>query len=112
MAIWVNVNRAAKFPEVMKVYKRGGTGQGSVQVAGQSQTTGNPTSARRGFLETVRFAFTQAAGASLPTWMRRAPGVATSGIGNDWQAAQVDVTAIPGVRRLNTNGKWYRYDQF
>lgn len=104
MAAWVNLNRAAKFPEVMKVYKRGGTGQGAfgVQTAGQSQTTGNPTSAPRGFLETVRFAVTQANGAALPSWIRKSP------LGsNDWQDCQVDVTAIPGVRKLRAgNGKW------
>lgn len=107
MAAWVNLNRAAKFPEVMKVYKRGGTGQGAfgVQTAGQSQTTGNPTSAPRGFLETVRFAVTQANGAALPSWIRKSP------LGsNDWQDCQVDVTAIPGVRKLRAgNGKWANF---
>jgi hypothetical protein len=102
MAAWVNVNRAAKFPEVMKVYKRGGTGQGSYGVnTPQSQTTGNPTSAPRGFLETVRFLVTQNIQA-LPAWIRKSP----TGT-NDWQDCQVDVTAIPGVRKLRAgNGKW------
>jgi hypothetical protein len=102
MAIWVNVNRAAKFPEVNKVYKRAGTGQGAygVSVAGQSQTTGNPTSAPRGFLETVRFLVTQNI-AALPAWIRKSP-LGT----NDWQDCQVDVTAIPGVRKLRVNGRW------
>lgn len=103
MAIWVNVNRAAKFPEVMKVYKRGSFGQGafSQQTVGQPQNVGTPTSAPRGFLETVRIAVTLSSGAALPAWIRKSP------LGsNDWQDAQVDVTAIPGVRPLNTNGKW------
>lgn len=103
MAIWVNLARAAKFPEVIKVYKRAGTGQGAygVQTPGQPQNVGTPTSAPRGFLETVRFAVTQASGAALPAWIRKSP------LGsNDWQDCQVDVTAIPGVRPLNTNGKW------
>lgn len=106
MATWVNVNRAAKFPEVMKVYKRGGTGQGSYGVnQPQSQTTGNPTSAPRGFLETVRFLVTQNI-AALPAWIRKSP------LGsNDWQDCQVDVTAIPGVRKLTTGGKWVRFGQ-
>lgn len=108
MATWVNVNRAAKFPEVMKVYKRGSFGQGAFgqQTAGQSQTTGNPTSAPRGFLETVRIAVTLANGAALPAWIRKSP------LGsNDWQDCQVDVTAIPGVRKLTTGGKWVRFGQ-
>jgi hypothetical protein len=106
MAIWVNVNRAAKFPEVMKVYKRAGWGQGAFgqQIAGQSQTNGTPTSAPRGFLETVRAAISAsfANGAALPAWIRVAPGYEES---RAWQTAQVDVTAIPGVRPLFTNGK-------
>lgn len=108
MATWVSVVKAAKFPEVMKVYKRGGTGQGAfgVQTAGQSQTAGTPTSAPRGFLETVRFAVTQAAGASLPSWIRKSPTGS-----NDWQDCQVDVTAIPGVRKLGPRGKWVRFGQ-
>ena len=101
MAIWVNLNRAAKFPDVNRVYKRAGTGQGSYGVnTPQSQTTGNPTSAPRGFLETVRFAVTQANGAALPSWIR------FNTASQDWQNCQVDVTAIPGVRPLNQNGKW------
>lgn len=103
MAIWVPVNKAATFAEVKKVYKRAGTGQGAnaLQTAGQSQTAGTPTSAPRGFLETVRFAATQKAGAALPAWIRKSP-LGT----NDWQACDVDVTAIPGVRPLQKNGKW------
>jgi hypothetical protein len=102
MAIWVNVNRAAKFPEVNRTYKRAGTGQGAyVPGNGVPPWTGNPpNSAPRGFLETVRFAVTQANGAALPSWIRKSPMGS-----NDWQDCQVDVTAIPGVRALNTNGK-------
>lgn len=101
MAIWVNLNRAAKFPEVMKVYKRAGRGQGSGQgTTGQSQTTGNPTSQARGFLMAVKRAVTEVSGAALPAWIRKSPlGM------NDWQNVQVDVTAIPGVRPLLVNGK-------
>lgn len=102
MAIWVNVNRAAKFPEVMRTYKRASTGQGAyVPGNGVPPWTGNPpNSAPRGFLETVRFAVTQSAGAALPSWIRKAPNGS-----NDWQDCQVDVTTIPGVRALNQNGK-------
>ena len=106
MAVWMSAKRASTLPEVKKVYKRAGTGQGAfgVQTAGQSQTTGNPTSAPRGFLETIRFAVTQANGAALPAWIRKSPG---TGSAPDWQNCQVDITAIPGVRKLRlTNGKW------
>lgn len=106
MAIWVNLNRAAKFPEVVKVYKRAGWGQGA---AAAGQTTqpwsgGPPNSAVRGFLETVRAAVSSSfsLGAALPSWIRKAPGLDGT---NDWQNVQVDVTAIPGVRALNQNGK-------
>jgi hypothetical protein len=107
MAIWVNVNRAAKFPEVNRVNKRAGWGQGAQgqqTAGGTGQTSGNPISAPRGFLETVRAFVTGTNGAvpvALPAWIRKSP-LGT----NDWQDAQVDVTAIPGVRPLNTNGKW------
>jgi hypothetical protein len=104
MAIWVNLNRAAKFPEVCKVYKRAGRGQGA---GGTSGGTGSnsPKSAIAGFLMTVKRAVNESNGAALPSWIRKAPGVANSGIGNDWQNTQVDVTAIPGVRPLMVNGK-------
>lgn len=105
MAIWVNVNRAAKFPEVIKTYKKAGWGQGAFQT-GKTQpwSGGPPNSAVRGFLETVRAAVSAsfANGAALPSWIRTAPGYEES---RAWQTCQVDVTAIPGVRALNTNGK-------
>lgn len=97
MAIWVNVNRAAKFPEVNAVYKRAGFGQG----AGGSAGGTTPKSAIGGFLQTVRKLVTLSNGAALPSWIRKSPLAS-----NDWQDCQVDVTAIPGVRPLNTNGKW------
>jgi hypothetical protein len=106
MAIWVDVNRAAKFPEVVRTYKRAGWGQGALQ-SGSGATQGYsgnpPNSAPRGFLETVRAAVSAAFanGASLPSWIRKSPGSGPA----SWQDCQVDVTAIPGVRPLNTNGK-------
>lgn len=106
MAIWVNVNRAAKFPEVNRVYKRAGFGQGVPGSPTQPFAGNPPNSAPRGFLETVRAAVSLASGAALPSWIRKSP------LGsNDWQDCQVDVTAIPGVRKLNTNGKWQRFGQ-
>lgn len=98
MAIWVNLNRAAKFPEVIKVYKRAGRGQGTGQ---GSDGAAVPASARLGFLTYVKRLVSESNGAALPAWIRKSP------LGsNDWQDSQVDVTAIPGVRPLNTNGKW------
>ena len=104
MAIWVDTNRAAKFPEVIKVYKRAGWGQGAQgqQTPGQPQNVGLPTSAPRGFLETVRKAVSLSSGAALPSWIRYSP----NNEAQSWQNSQVDVTAIPGVRPLDTNGKW------
>ena len=105
MAIWVALNRAAKFPEVIRTYKRAGFGQGAyVPGNGVPPWTGNPpNSAPRGFLETVRIAVSSAFsnGAALPAWIRKSPGIESG----DWQNVQVDVTAIPGVRALYTNGK-------
>lgn len=101
MAIWVNLNRAAKFPEVQKVYKRAGRGQGTGQGStGQPQNGGVPTSQRFGFLTFVKRLVTESNGAALPAWIRKSPNAS-----NDWQDVQVDVTAIPGVRPLFTNGK-------
>lgn len=97
MAIWVNLNRAAKFPEVINVYARAGRGQGTGQGgAGAS----SPKSAPKGFLVTVKRFVNESNGAALPAWIRFSP------LGSkDWQNTQVDVTAIPGVRPLNVNGK-------
>lgn len=96
MAIWVSLNRAAKFPEVQKVYKRAGRGQG----AGGTSGGGSPKSAILGFLTLVKRLVSESNGAALPAWIRKSPGAS-----NDWQDTQVDVTAIPGVRPLLTNGK-------
>lgn len=105
MAIWVNLNRAAKFPEVIKTYKRAGWGQGAFTNGQKTQpwSGGPPNSAVRGFLETVRAAVSSAfsLGAALPSWIRKAPGIESG----DWQNVQVDVLTIPGVRALNQNGK-------
>lgn len=95
MATWVNLNRAAKFPEVNIVYNRAGRGQGSTQVAGAT----TPSSARYGFLTYVKRLVSE--NAAIPSWVRFMPAGS-----NDWQNCQVDVTAIPGVRALRANGKW------
>ena len=106
MATWVNVNRAAKFPEVIRVYSRAGRGQGTGQGTTTQPWSGNPPNmAARGFLTTVK-RFVSENVQALPAWIRKSP------LGsNDWQDAQVDVTAIPGVRKLTTGGKWVRFGQ-
>lgn len=96
MATWVNLNRAAKFPEVQQVYKRAGRGQGTGQGSNGATV---PKSAALGFLTYVKRLVSEQT--SVPSWVRKSP------LGsNDWQNVQVDVTAIPGVRPLRTNGKW------
>lgn len=90
--VWVPVNRAAKFPEVIKVYQRAGGGQGGTETAA------------KGFLNYVRKLVQDASNGlapTMPSWIRLDPGASAS-----WQAAQVDVTNIPGVRALRKDGKW------
>lgn len=106
MATWVNVRKAAKFPEVERVYKRAGRGQGTGQGI-PTYAAGLLQSAPKGFLRTIAIFFQGEALSgsgtpSIPSWLRQGPGSAP----NDWQNAQVDVTAIPGVRPLRDNGKW------
>lgn len=96
MATWVNLNRAAKFPEVQQVFKRAGRGQGTGQGSNGATT---PKSARRGFITEVKRLVSELT--AVPAWIRKSPNAS-----NDWQDVQVDVTAIPGVRPLGTNGKW------
>ena len=102
MALWIKVKEAATYPEVIKVYKRAGGGQGTGQgIAGGS----TPASAPKGFLNVVRKLFEDASNGiapTIPAWLKAAPGTAPG----DWQNALVDVTAIPGVRKLRDNGKW------
>jgi hypothetical protein len=100
MATWVKVKEAATYPEVINVYARAGRGQGSTQGAGAT----TPKQAQKGFLATVKRFVNESNGASLPAWIRRAPLAS-----NDWQDTQVDVTAIPGVRKLRANGKYVNF---
>jgi len=106
MATWINVKKAAKFPEVERVYKRAGRGQGTGQAV-PAYAAGLLQSAPKGFLRTIAVFFQgenpAAPAPALPAWLRIKPG--TSGL-NSWQNAEVDVTAIPGVRPLRDNGKW------
>lgn len=100
MATWVKLKEAATYPEVINVYARAGRGQGSAQGAGAT----TPKQAAKGFLLTVKRAVNESNGAALPAWIRKDP------LGsNDWQAVQVDVTAIPGVRKLRANGKYVNF---
>ena len=99
MAIWVNANRVADFPEVQNVYNRDGRGQGSTQKAGAT----TPKQAGAGFMMTIKRAVSESNGKALPSWIRKSPGGGSA----SWQNVQVDITAIPGVRPLRaTNGKW------
>lgn len=102
MATWIKVKEAATYPEVIKVFKRAGGGQGSGQGSYGATT---PASGIKGFLNYVRKLAQDASnGLSpvIPSWLRMPQGGAAA----DWQNAQVDVTAIPGVRKLRDNGKW------
>ena len=80
------------YPEIINVYSKAGRGQG--------QGVASP---RKGFLATVRH-LVRTVGAPYPAWLRLAPGTS-----NSWEDAQVDVTAIPGVRPLRKDGKWASY---
>ncbi len=104
MAVWVPLARAMKFPEIERVYKKAGRGQGTGQAApGLNPGSSLLLSAPRGFLATVKRFVNESNGASLPAWIRKMPGV--GGL-NQWQTVQIDVTAIPGVRKLRKDGKW------
>ena len=109
MATWVSVVKAAKFPEVERVYKRAGRGQGTGQGIPSFTNSGVLLSAPKGFLRTVAIFFQgetpSAPKPTLPAWIRKSP-LSNS---NDWQNAQVDVTAMPGVRPLRKDGKWTGY---
>lgn len=111
MATWINVRKAAKFPEVERVYKRAGRGQGTGQgIIATGPVSSQLVSAPRGFLRTIQIFFQgqtvqNASTPTLPAWIRKRPG----GAPNDWQDCQVDVTAIPGVRPLRDNGKWNKF---
>lgn len=101
MAVWVPLKRVADFPEVQAVYGREGRGQGSTQTAGGT----TPKRAAKGFLQTVK-RFVNEGVQALPAWIRKSPG----GGPGDWQNVQIDITAIPGVRKLRkTNGKWVNF---
>lgn len=107
--VWVPLKRAIKFPEILKVYKRAGRGQGTGQgIIATNPVSGNLNSAQKGFLRTVQI-FLQGetlsnavtdAGAS---WIRKCPSGS-----NDIMDAQVDVANIPAVRQLRKDGKWYK----
>lgn len=111
MATWIPIKKVMKFPEVLRVYKRAGRGQGT----GQGVIPNNPVSSQlvsapKGFARTVAIFFQgetvqNASTPTLPAWIRKSP---TTNYG-DWQDAEIDVTAIPGVRKLRDNGKWVNY---
>lgn len=102
MALWIRFKKVRLFPEVVKVYKRAGGGQGSGQ---GTIGAGSPKSGIKGFDNYVRTLFQDASrglSPTLPAWLKASPG----SLADDWQNCLVDVTAIPGVRVLRDNGKW------
>jgi hypothetical protein len=114
MATWVPLARVMKFPEVIRVYKKAGRGQGTGQgIIGTGVASTTLVSAPKGFLRTVQNfiqgqnpdnSSTTGAGAS---WIRKMVGnVGAAGSNNDWQNVQIDVENIPGVRKLRKDGKW------
>jgi hypothetical protein len=114
-ALWVNVRKAAKFPEVMRVYKKAGRGQGTGQgIIPTGPVSSQLVSEPKGFLRTIQIFFQgeivqNASVPTLPSWLRIRPGL----VGSQkctWQDCQVDVTNIPGVRPLRDNGKWTSFD--
>ncbi len=107
MATWVPLKRAMKFPNILKVYKRAGRGQGTGQGIVAFTNSGVLLSAQKGFLRTVQIFFQgevvgQPSTPTLPAWIRKSP-LSNS---NDWQDCQVDVTAIPSVRPLRKDGRY------
>jgi hypothetical protein len=106
---WVPLKRVLKMPNVLRVYKRAGRGQGTGQgIIATHPSRGTLISARKGFLRTVQI-FLQGetllaaggvtdAGAS---WIRKCPGGS-----NDIMDCQIDVTNIPGVPALRKDGTW------
>ena len=115
MATWISLKRACKYPEVEKVYKRAGRGQGTGQGV-PTYALGTLQSAPKGFFRTV-MNFVQGSsagnglGPALPAWIRLKPDATGTDPKSDWQNVQVDVTAIPGVRPLRDSGKWTKFDQ-
>ena len=116
MATWISLKRACKYPEVERVYKRAGRGQGTAQAA-PTYVLGTLQSAPKGFFRTV-MNFVQGSnagnglGPNLPAWIRlRTATLGTTQSIPNWQNVQVDVTAIPGVRPLRDSGKWTKSDQ-
>jgi hypothetical protein len=109
MATWVPFKRACKFPNILKVYKKGGRLQETPNANGLVAFTNSGVllSAQKSFAQTVRIFFQGETAASpstpnLPAWIRKSP-LSNS---NDWQDCQVDVNAIPGVRPLRKDGTW------
>ena len=105
---WVPYKRVCKFPNVLRVYKKSGRGQGTGQgiiATGPSRQT--LISGQKSFANTVKIFFQgevvkQGSVPTIPSWLRKSP-LANS---NDWQDCQVDVTNIPGVPALRKDGTW------
>ncbi len=106
--LWVPFKRVRKFPNVLKVFKRAGRGQGTGQgIIATGPASSVLVSAPKGFERTIQNFFQgpnpkQGGAPSIPSWLRKDP-LSNS---NDWQDCQVDITNIPGVRPLRKDGRW------
>ena len=102
---WVPLKRVLKMPNVLKVYKRAGRGQGTGQGIVAYANSGVLLSGQKGFLRTVQIWLqgetlsNAVTPGSLPSWIRKMP------LGsNDIMEVQIDVTNIPSVRPLRKDG--------
>jgi hypothetical protein len=105
---WVPVKRAMKFPNVLKVYKKGGRLQETPIADGLVAFTNSSVllSAQKNFLRTIQVFFQgevvqNASVPTIPSWLRKCP-LGT----NDLMNCQVDVTNIPSVRPLRKDGRY------
>lgn len=106
--VWVPFKRVRKFPQVQRVYKRAGRGQGTGQgIIATNPPSANLVSAQKGFERTIMNFFqgptaAQGGAPAIPSWLRKNP-LSNS---NDWQDCEVDITNIPGVRPLRKDGRY------
>ncbi len=106
---WVPIKRVLKMPNVLKVYKRAGRGQGTGQGVVAYTNSGVLLSGQKGFLRTVQIWLqgetlsNAVTPGTLPAWIRFMPPLASS-TPHDIMTCQIDVTNIPSVRPLRKDG--------
>ena len=108
---WVPIKRVLKMPNVLKVYKRAGRGQGTGQGVVAYTNSGVLLSGQKGFLRTVQIWIQgetlpgtgNPTPPALPSWIRFMPPLASS-TPHDIMTCQIDVTNIPSVRPLRKDG--------